>query len=330
MQVVFRLIRQAPQGQPYPQDYTLEIAPGQTILDGLNHIKWSLDGSLAFRKNCRNTICGSCAMVINGRPALACQQNVASELVLADRRGELPLMTVAPLGNLPVIRDLVVDMQPFWQDWQRIHPYVSHGEGEMPAREFRQMPEVRARLDEVANCILCGACYSACNAKQVNEDFVGPHSLAKAQRLLLDDRDDQRDDRLRAYGDNLAGVWGCTRCQQCNSVCPKEVAPLDQISGIKQQVLARHGEAPQTSSRPIRHRRVLIDLVAEGGWVDERKFALLVVGNYFRDLAGLVSIGPLGWRMILRGKFPLGFEASAGVVQVAGLIRAIRDRPGAS
>ncbi|MGB3516533.1 MAG: succinate dehydrogenase/fumarate reductase iron-sulfur subunit [Elainellaceae cyanobacterium] len=333
MQVQFNILRQGLQPRSYMQSFTLDIDPGSTILDCLNQIKWQQDGSLAFRKNCRNTICGSCSMRINGRSALACKENVRSELarletIQASQGGDrspseaLPTITVAPLGNLPVLKDLIVDMAPFWDSLEAVDPYVSTSSRQVPEREFLQSPEERDRLNQNGNCILCGACYSECNALEVNPDFVGPHALAKAARLVLDSRDGDTEARLDAYNEGNQGVWGCTRCQLCNSVCPMEVAPMDQIGRVKQQILDRKDAS---DSRSVRHRKVLVQLVKQGGWIDERKFGLQVVGNSFRDLPGLLSLGPLGLRMLASGKLPLTFEASEGQAQVRSLIEAVEQ-----
>jgi len=324
MQVCFKIIRQSQNTSPVLQSYTLDVEAGNTILDCLNRIKWEQDGSLAFRKNCRNTICGSCGMRINGRSALACKENVGNELAKlpSPTNSGIPEITIAPMGNMPVIKDLVVDMCSFWDNLEAVEPYVSTGARAIPEREFLQTPEERSRLDQMGNCILCGACYSECNAREVNSDFVGPHALAKAQRMVADSRDATTEHRLEEYNKGTQGVWGCTRCYMCNTVCPMDVAPMEQIGKIKQEILDRkHDQA----SRQIRHRKVLIDLVKQGGWIDERKFGLQVVGNSFRDIQGLMSLGPLGLRMLARGKFPLGFEPSAGVTEVRSLIEAVQN-----
>ncbi len=329
MEVLFKVTRQAPMKPRWVESYSLEVESGTTILDCLNRIKWEQDGTLAFRKNCRNTICGSCAVRINGRSALACKENVGSELgrslpsnVTSDVTSNgIPVIEIAPMGNMPVIKDLVVDMAEFWSNLQTIDPYVSTSARHIPEREFLQTPEERDRLNQTGNCILCGACYSECNAREVNPNFVGPHALAKAYRMLADCRDDQTEARLEQYDQSTDGVWGCTRCYYCNAVCPMEVAPMEQISHIKQDILKRKTEA---DSRPVRHRKVLIKLVKQGGWIDERQFGLQVVGNSFRDLQGLASLGPLGLRMLARGKFPFRFERSAGSDTVRSLMNAVQ------
>jgi succinate dehydrogenase / fumarate reductase, iron-sulfur subunit len=329
MQVVFTVIRQNQPTPPQAQSYTLDVDLGSTILDCLNRIKWEQDGTLAFRKNCRNTICGSCSMRINGRSALACKENVASELArftappLSSHAeiAAIPTITIAPMGNMPVIKDLVVDMQSFWSHLQAVDPYVSTAARQVPDREFLQTPAERAQLNQTGNCILCGACYSECNAREVNPDFVGPHALAKAYRLVADCRDDQTEARLEKYNDGTTGVWGCTRCYFCNAVCPMEVAPMDQIGKIKGKILDR---TTAQTNRAIRHRKVLIDLVKQGGWIDERRFGVQVVGNTFKDLKGLFSLAPLGLRLIGKGKFPATFAPSAGAREVRSLIASVQ------
>ncbi|ERN41508.1 succinate dehydrogenase and fumarate reductase iron-sulfur protein [Rubidibacter lacunae KORDI 51-2] len=333
MDVRFEILRQGQNAAPQVQSYSLQADPEQTVLDCLNRIKWEQDGSLAFRKNCRNTICGSCGMRIDGRSGLACQEKLASVLArqqssqqadrTLERENRLPTIAIAPLGNLPVIRDLVVDMQPFWDDLEAVDPYVSTGSRSVPEREFLQTPEQRSRLDATGNCIMCGACYSECNAKLVAPNFVGPHALAKARRMTADSRDARVEERLEECNEGTGGVWGCTRCYMCNEVCPMGVAPMDRIGEIKQEILARKDAS---ASRSIRHRKVLVELVGRGGWIDERKFGLAVVGNGFRDVAGLASLVPLGLRMLASGKFPLLFEPSQGASEVRALIETVRTQ----
>jgi succinate dehydrogenase / fumarate reductase iron-sulfur subunit len=337
MQVCFQIQRQtAAENAPRVETFVLEASPNTTILECLNQIKWEQDGSLAFRKNCRNTICGSCAIRVNGRPALACKQTLQAEVKLAalaypaiadgaaqsEAPPPPPTIEIQPLHNFPVIKDLVVEMNQFWQNLAQVDPYISTAARSIPKREFLQTPVERAALNQVGNCIMCGACYSECNAKSVTPEFVGPHALAKAYRMLADTRDDQTSERLAQYTQDLSGVWGCTRCFNCNSACPMDVAPLDQITQIKSQRLAQ----PSAPSEPrsVRHRRAMIDLVTQGGWIDERRFGLTVMGNRLRDLNGLLSLIPLGIRMLAKGKFPAAFEPSGDTQTVGALIQTIK------
>jgi succinate dehydrogenase / fumarate reductase, iron-sulfur subunit len=318
MDIALKILRQRQRNiVPKFSTYYLTISESATILDCLNQIKWQQDGSLAFRKNCRNTICGSCAVGLNGRAALACKENVGQEVARWRALGQtgetLPELTITPLKNLPVIKDLVVDMDLFWQQHERVEPYVQlRSPKDVSEREFRQSPQEREALNQAGNCILCGACYSECNAVAVNPDFLGPHALAKADRLLQDSRDEATGDRLDQYHQVTSGVWACTRCYQCNYVCPQGVDPLDRITAIKSTLLQR--KDPQ-ESRAIRHRKTLLQLVQAGGWVDERRFALMVFG-----LQSSAEIFPLGWRMLRHNKFPITFEPSPGTAAVANLM----------
>jgi succinate dehydrogenase / fumarate reductase, iron-sulfur subunit len=332
MQICFQIQRQSSEGVPQFERFFLDVSPRITILDCLNQIKWEQDGSLAFRKNCRNTICGSCAVRINGRADLACKQTLQDELERIDnvrKSSELlpldqcPTIEISPMQNFPVIKDLVVDMEQFWQNLEQVDPYVSTASRAVPEREFLQSPSERAALNQVGNCILCGACYSECNAKTVIPEFVGPHALAKAYRIIADNRSADGAERLQKSAQDLSGVWGCTRCFNCNSSCPMDVAPLDQITRIKAMALV---QPSQPESRIVRHREAMIDLVAENGWIDERRFGLRVLGNRFRDFKGLMSLIPLGFRMLLHRKFPIAFRASEGTQTIRAIIDALRMR----
>jgi len=315
MKIPVRIRRQPDRtSRPSYQTFEVDALPGNTILDVLNKIQWEQDGSLVYRRNCRNAICGSCAMRVNGRAVLACQNLVGEELELG--QGQI---TIQPLGNLPVVRDLVVDMGKFWDGLKRVDPYVSTASRQVSKTEFLQTPEQRAKLESAANCILCGACYSECNAVVGNPNFVGPHALAKAQRVLDDNRDDRTDKRIEQY-DGPDFAWDCTRCFNCNEVCPVGVQPLDRITTIKQTLLSTPS-LPDTT--PRRHRETLVDLVGEGGWIDESKFGMQVVG---RNLPGLLSLVPLGTRMLLKGKLPApwAFHASGGAGEVRSIIAAVK------
>ncbi|MCS6960068.1 MAG: succinate dehydrogenase/fumarate reductase iron-sulfur subunit [Pseudanabaenaceae cyanobacterium SKYGB_i_bin29] len=308
MEVTLRIRRQSDRGcSPYWQVYRIDLDPRSTVLDALHHVQWYVDGTLAFRRNCRNVICGSCGMQINHKAGLACQVSINE----VQRQGEV---VIAPLGNFPVIKDLIVDLTPFWQDLQRVNPYIAP-RARQP-KESLQTPAQRARIATAANCILCGACYSACNVKEVNPQFVAPHALARAQRVLQDNRDCQTTERLQKYH-HKDFVWGCTRCFQCNEVCPVGVQPLDRITEIKQTLLQDKNTKVTT---PIRHRQVLLKLVKRSGWLDEMRFALLVV-NWF-------SLMPLGLRLLWAGKFPFPwhFQPSRGKEHLQELVEILSRR----
>lgn len=305
MEVTFRIRRQSDRAAPpYCQTYQVDLDPRLTVLDGLHYLQWYVDGTLAFRRNCRNVICGSCGMRINHKAGLACQ--VSLEKVA--RQG---VVEIAPLGNFPVIKDLIVDLTPFWQDLRRVDPCLAPR-----AQPSLQTPAQRAQVATAANCILCGACYSACNVKEVNSHFVGPHALARAQRVLQDNRDSKTTARLQQYH-HQDFVWGCTRCWQCNEVCPVGVQPLDRITEIKQTLLQDRNTKVTTA---VRHRRLLLALVKRSGWLDEARFALALV-NWW-------SVLPLGLRLLAVGKFPFPwhFQPSRGRTQVEELVELLSRR----
>ncbi|MFN5515811.1 MAG: succinate dehydrogenase iron-sulfur subunit [Cyanobacteriota bacterium] len=236
MDITLRLRRQRPGQEPYFQSYSLTLSPQNTLLDALNQIKWEQDGTVAYRKNCRNAICGSCAMRVNDRPILACQESIGQAFAWLEGNGQThhQELTLSPLGNLPVLKDLVVDMNPFWADLDVFDPYLLRTDTQTAsAEEFRQSPQERAGLDQVSNCILCGACYSDCDAKMKNSGFVGPHALAKVNRYLLDSRDQAGQRRLERQNQGTQGLWGCNNCKMCKLSCPKGVAPLNQIEEMK-------------------------------------------------------------------------------------------------
>jgi succinate dehydrogenase / fumarate reductase, iron-sulfur subunit len=340
MKISIKIRRQASRTSvPRDQTYEVEVDPNSnTVLDILNKIQWEQDGSLVFRRNCRNVICGSCAMRIDGVSGLACQKLVSE--VLERQRSPLnnPLsnietapdgshtmaieIAIEPMQNLPVIKDLVVDMTKFWDNLALVDPYVSTASRQISKTEFLQTPAQRDKLQAAANCILCGSCYSECNAANVNDKFVGPHALAKAYRVLADNRDDRTEARIAKYNDTDF-VWGCTRCYNCNEVCPVEVKPLDRISQIKQEIL-KDTDLPESTAQ--RHRHTMVELVKEEGWIDESKFGVRVVGNNLKDIKGMLSIVPLGIRMILAGKmpWPWQFKPSEGVKQVKSLIESVQ------
>ncbi|MEB3229321.1 MAG: succinate dehydrogenase iron-sulfur subunit [Synechocystis sp.] len=235
MDIRLKVLRQRDNGEPHYQTYDLAVDPQTTILDCLNQIKWEQDGSLAFRKNCRNAICGSCAVRLNERPILACKESIQTILQWLETTNQ-PVtgeFIIGPIGNLPVVKDLVVDMDPFWGGLNAVYPYLMNKRQGDTTAEFPQSPQQRADLDQLSNCILCGICYSDCDAKKKNAEFVGPHALAKSHRLIADNRDMAGKSRLEALGKEKQGVWGCNNCRMCSDSCPTGVAPLSQIEALK-------------------------------------------------------------------------------------------------
>jgi succinate dehydrogenase / fumarate reductase iron-sulfur subunit len=291
--VTFRIQRFDPEkdDEPRDQDFELELPPGITILKALNKIRSEQDPTLAYRYSCGSAICGSCAMKVNGHARLACKTQ-ASECL---KDG---VLRVAPIGNLRVLRDLVVDMEPFWSSVGKVRPYLVSDAAEAPLeRERQQTPEQFLDIDPSTTCILCAACYSDCNVLEVDESFLGPASLAKAHRFLFDSRDAATDQRMREISEKT-GVWDCTHCGECSTRCPTETKPLERIEEIRVKAMAGgyHGNSG------ARHVLGFRETVGKRGLLDENYLPLRSAG--FFNIPGLISMMPVGIRMILRGKNP--------------------------
>ncbi len=231
--------------KPYLKEYTLTITSDTTILDALEEVKATQDGSLTFRRSCRHAICGSCAMNVNGRNTLVCNQRVNAH---QDKKG---VVTIRPLPYLPIIKDLVVDRSSFWEQYQRIKPWLVPPEN-APEKEFRMTPEEVKVLNDAEKCIMCGACYSACTVTAFNKNYIGPHALLKASLRVLDPRDSITDERLV----EISGADGAFRCHtifNCIDACPKHLNPTQAIETLRKlaQKRAAFVEARQERQKTL-------------------------------------------------------------------------------
>lgn len=218
--------------KPYMKDYVLEIADKSDpmLLTLLERIKAEQDPTLAYRRSCREGVCGSDGMNINGTNGLACITHIS------DLKGDK--IVIRPLPGFPVIRDLAVDMSQFYQQYERIEPYLQNDEV-APARERLQSPEERAQLDGLYECILCACCTSSCPSFWWNpEKFVGPAGLLQARRFLADSRDKATDHRLNKLQDPFS-VFRCRTIMNCANVCPKGLNPTKAIAKIRTQMLSQ-------------------------------------------------------------------------------------------
>jgi succinate dehydrogenase / fumarate reductase iron-sulfur subunit len=227
MQVALKIWRVDPAtGERALRDYEVDAPEWATLLDVLDIIKDREDGTLAYRKSCRMMICGSCGMRMDGAAVLACRTRM-EEIV---SRGHVPV--ISAMGNLPIVKDLVVDMAPFWAKYRAVDPFLRPGYLEpRGGREFR-IPQARMNvIHKESLCINCGACVSECNAMEADPGFLGPQALAKAMRFVGDPRDGTKIDRLETVN-GYNGIWQCTRCYFCNERCPKGVDPRDAIAKL--------------------------------------------------------------------------------------------------
>jgi succinate dehydrogenase / fumarate reductase iron-sulfur subunit len=247
--VTFRILRFDPAKDeaPYQQEYSLAAPEGMTVLEALLRIQADQDGSLAFRYACRGAVCGSCAMMINGREALACRTQVR-ELLDGERTiyqgaeretvevtpDESPIVIVEPLRNLTVIKDLVVDMDPFLGKVQAVEPWLQPEEPE-PELERRVDPDVWEAAEPYTNCILCACCHSVCPAAEEDPDYLGPAALSRNYRFLADIRDVADGKRIARVNDEQ-GVWGCDMVFNCVEICPKGVPPTKGIGRTRARI----------------------------------------------------------------------------------------------
>jgi len=228
MEMQFKIFRFDPEkdSRARYQPYKVSAEPTDRILDCLNRIKWEQDGTLAYRMSCGHGVCGSDAMRINGRCALACQKLV--------KEYEGKEVVLEPLPSFRVLKDLIVDMERFFSRVRLVRPYLIPA-SEPPERERVQAQEDSKKLDEVIRCILCGCCTAACPVTAQNEEFLGPASLVWAFRMIFDTRDDRHTERLRQLG-TPDGAWGCVNHFECTRVCPKEIPVTKSINTIKREI----------------------------------------------------------------------------------------------
>jgi succinate dehydrogenase / fumarate reductase iron-sulfur subunit len=212
--------------KPHFQDYDIPDIKGMTVLEGLFYILEELDSTLAFRCSCREAVCGSCAMHINGQYRLACKTQISAL--------EQPI-TVRPLAHMPVIKDMAVDMSQFWENFRLIKPYLIPKETP-PQKEFQQSPEERKKLDPHVDCILCAACYGSCPVSNGDPNYLGPHALLKALRFIEDSRDGAKRERLAIVAKDI-GVFRCHTIFNCQKVCPRDLDPTGAISKLKIKIL---------------------------------------------------------------------------------------------
>lgn len=231
MEYIFKIFRFDPKDEKHPRSYFQEFlhepGPNDSIIEALMAIRNQQDPTLSFRYSCREAICGSCAMVINGTISLACKTTVASL--------NTPLITIEPLPNLKVQKDLMVDMEPFFSALEQIKPYLQSN-GEPPPEGHKIEEKDMEKIDQFTTCIMCGCCYSACPVASRDERYLGPIALAKLYRFVQDPRD-RRDFSDWVHVNSPKGLWGCDTVFKCNDVCPKKVRPADGIIALRKKMI---------------------------------------------------------------------------------------------
>ena len=207
-------------------EWEISMEPNDRLLDALHHIKWYEDGTLALRRSCAHGICGSDAMLINGRNALACKVLV---------KDLAPKVTVVPIRGLRVLKDLIVDMDTFFDGYKKVLPYLINDEGE-PDRERLQSPEDRAKFDDTTKCILCAACTTSCPIFWGDGDYIGPAAIVNAHRFINDSRDHGARERLKILSERT-GVFRCKTTFNCTEACPRGIHVTQAIQEVKRSIL---------------------------------------------------------------------------------------------
>jgi succinate dehydrogenase / fumarate reductase iron-sulfur subunit len=207
-------------------EFTVRADPLERLVEVLHEIKWHQDGTLSFRRSCAHGICGSDAMLIDGRNALACKVLVADVA---------PRTTIEPIRGLPVLKDLIVDMDPFLEGYRSVLPFLINDEGE-PDRERIQSPQERARFDDTTKCILCAACTTSCPIFWGDEGYVGPAAIVNAHRFIYDSRDHGARERLKILSEKT-GVFRCRTTFNCTDACPRGIEVTKAIQEVKRSIL---------------------------------------------------------------------------------------------
>ncbi|HET9860893.1 MAG TPA: succinate dehydrogenase iron-sulfur subunit [Nocardioidaceae bacterium] len=232
MDVTVKILRYNPEVSEESswESYQVTAEPTDRVLDALHKVKWDLDGSLTFRRSCAHGVCGSDAMRINGKNRLACKT------LLKDVNPSQPI-TVEPIKGLPVLKDLVVDMEPFFDAYRAVMPFLVTT-GNEPTRERLQSQKDRDRFDDTTKCILCAACTTSCPVYWTDGQYFGPQAIVGAHRFIFDSRDEGTDQRLEILNDK-EGVWRCRTTFNCTEACPRGIEVTKAIQEVKRALIFR-------------------------------------------------------------------------------------------
>jgi succinate dehydrogenase / fumarate reductase iron-sulfur subunit len=286
---------------PYWEEFNVDLEPSLAVLDGLLQAKDRDDGSLAVRCSCRAAICGSCGMKINGQSGLGCKTQIGEAQELANKvasasgeKVENAPIVIEPMGNMPVVKDLITDMEStHWTKIRRVTPWLLP-HGEPPEREYIVEPESMIDITQSMACIQCGACVSSCLSMEADPDFIGPAALAKAYRFVGDPRDAETHERLHDLADDPHGIYDCTHCFSCVDACPKGVAPMDQIMRLRRKAGEEGIEDPNAGHA---HEVAFVKIIEKKGTLDE---AMLVQESYAPGIKGKLKPNKRGIRETIK------------------------------
>lgn len=275
-------------GRKWQQNYTVQATPGLTVLRALMKIKEEQDPTLTFTASCRMGLCGACAVRVNGNAELACDVPVA----VLTKRYETDVLTIEPLGNFRVIRDLVVDWEPKYARLKKVKPVLTQKSDVTVEEGSRQTPAEFNVYKKYAACILCGSCVSECNKNRLNQkDFLDPFAFVRAERLAADSTSKSPEEHVKAVV--ASGLWRCFNCQECTAKCPKGLDPAGAIEKLR--IATFRYKLPDTVGS--RHAKAIYDDIQESGTLDESKLNIKSEGFL---MAGLRA--PMALRLMRVGK----------------------------
>jgi succinate dehydrogenase / fumarate reductase iron-sulfur subunit len=283
----------------YWEEHTVELKEHNSVLEAILKVKADEDGSIGIRCSCRAAICGSCGVRINGRPGLACNTHLVEA---SQRAGDGAPITVEPMGNMPVIRDLIVDMDAVhWKKIRRVTPWLLNREP-IPEREYIVPHENMVDVTQSMACIQCGACVSDCLSMEVDPGFIGPAALAKAYRFVGDPRDAEPFERLKDLAEDEHGLYDCTHCFNCIDACPKGVAPMSQIMRLRRR--AGNDFEIEDRNNGSRHEHAFVKNIQRNGLLHEADLLPDSYGGKLNPRAApeLIESMPTVIKAVARGK----------------------------
>jgi succinate dehydrogenase iron-sulfur subunit len=316
-------------------DHQVEMEGHVSVLEAILRVKNEQDGSIGIRCSCRAAICGSCGVRINGKPGLACNthlEDAAKRPTKKTATGEDTVIEVEPMGNMPVIRDLIVDMDAVhWKKIQRVTPWLINKEP-IPEREYIVPHENMVDVTQTMACIQCGACVSDCLSMEVDPLFVGPAALAKSYRFVGDPRDAEQYERLHDLSEDEHGIYDCTHCFSCVDACPKDVAPMNQIMRLRR--VAGSDQKIEDRNNGQRHEKAFVKNIERNGLLHEADLLTDSYGGKFhpRAMPELLGSLPVAAKGMTRGKMPLKgallhpHKASPEVKQIFKQVESRPDR----
>jgi succinate dehydrogenase / fumarate reductase iron-sulfur subunit len=314
---------------PYWDEHKIQLEPHRSVLEAVLQAKDRFDGSIGIRCSCRQAICGSCGVRVNGEPALACH----THLDAARASAEDGVIEIEPMGNMPVLKDLIVDMDAVhWKKIRRVTPWLL-AKQPVPEREYIVSKESMVDVTQSMACIQCGACVSDCLAMEVDPGFIGPAALAKAYRFVGDPRDDEQFERLNDLAQDPQGIFDCTHCFKCVEACPKGVNPMGQIMRLRR--IATNDQHIVDQNNGERHEAAFTGLIKDNGILWEAELLPRSYGGAswfgkFHPAAGkeLLSSLSVAFHGLRRGKMTLGGILKPHKIPKADLkaVQAIYDR----